>query len=165
MRPGTVVAIKQDSNTGGKDLKLSNRSNYLYVQHEDGTVAEYAHFAKDGALAIQAAQRARGLDTEANAWRRLRGLVPLVAPTILGAVAEAEELVKKRRAQADKGSLSKLEQGARACRNGVPRVRRERIRRPPRCARDDVGDRYCGGFIQQPGRTGAKNLAGESAGQ
>src|SRR6185295_3027721 len=32
------------------------------------------------------------------------------------------DLVKKRRAQADRGALSKLEHGARACRSGVPRV-------------------------------------------
>ncbi|MEQ1853220.1 MAG: amino-acid N-acetyltransferase, partial [Chthoniobacteraceae bacterium] len=37
-------------------------------------------------------------------------------------IAEAEELTKKRRAQTDAGSISKLEHGARACRNGVPRV-------------------------------------------
>ena len=37
-------------------------------------------------------------------------------------IAEADDLVKKRRVQADPGSLSKLEHGARACRNGVPRV-------------------------------------------
>jgi amino-acid N-acetyltransferase len=37
-------------------------------------------------------------------------------------IAEAEELAKKRRTQADAGSLSKLEHGARACRAGVPRV-------------------------------------------
>jgi len=37
-------------------------------------------------------------------------------------IAEADDLVKKRRAQADAGSLSKLEHGARACRNGIPRV-------------------------------------------
>jgi energy-coupling factor transport system permease protein len=37
------------------------------------------------------AQRARGLDTEGSAWRRARGLVPIVAPVILGSLAEVEE--------------------------------------------------------------------------
>ena len=37
-------------------------------------------------------------------------------------LSEAEELVKKRRGQLDAGTLSKLEHGFRACRNGVPRV-------------------------------------------
>lgn len=37
-------------------------------------------------------------------------------------IAEAEDLVKKRRAQLDPGTVSKIEHGARACRNGVPRV-------------------------------------------
>ncbi len=37
-------------------------------------------------------------------------------------IEEADELVKKRRAPSEANALSKLEHGARACRNGVPRV-------------------------------------------
>jgi energy-coupling factor transport system permease protein len=40
---------------------------------------------------ITAAQRARGLDTEGSIWRRMRGVVPIVGPVILGAIAEVEE--------------------------------------------------------------------------
>ncbi|MDQ4034527.1 MAG: energy-coupling factor transporter transmembrane protein EcfT [Chloroflexota bacterium] len=40
---------------------------------------------------ITAAQRARGLDTEGSIWRRLRGIVPIVGPVILGSIAEVEE--------------------------------------------------------------------------
>ncbi len=40
---------------------------------------------------ITAAQRARGLDTEGSVWRRVRGIVPIVGPVILGAIAEVEE--------------------------------------------------------------------------
>ena len=40
---------------------------------------------------ITAAQRARGLDTEGSVWRRIRGIVPIVGPVILGAIAEVEE--------------------------------------------------------------------------
>ena len=43
------------------------------------------------AAVITAAQRARGLDTEGSPWRRIRGLVPIVGPTILGAINEVEE--------------------------------------------------------------------------
>ncbi len=43
------------------------------------------------AAAITAAQRARGLDTEGSLWRRLRGIVPLAGPVLLGALAEVEE--------------------------------------------------------------------------
>lgn len=39
---------------------------------------------------VAAAQRARGLDTEGSPLRRARGVVALAAPTVLGAVAEAE---------------------------------------------------------------------------
>jgi energy-coupling factor transport system permease protein len=37
------------------------------------------------------AQRARGLDTEGGARRRLRGLVPLIGPVVFGALGEVEE--------------------------------------------------------------------------
>ncbi|MEP7361300.1 MAG: energy-coupling factor transporter transmembrane component T [Chloroflexota bacterium] len=40
---------------------------------------------------IIATQRARGLDTEGSAWKRLRGIVPIVGPVMLGALNEVEE--------------------------------------------------------------------------
>ena len=40
---------------------------------------------------ITAAQRARGLDTEGSVWRRVRGVLPIVGPVILGSIAEVEE--------------------------------------------------------------------------
>ena len=43
------------------------------------------------AAQITAAQRARGLDTEGSPWRRIRGIVPIVGPVILGSIAEVEE--------------------------------------------------------------------------
>lgn len=43
------------------------------------------------AVQITAAQRARGLDTEGSLWRRVRGIVPIVGPVILGSIAEVEE--------------------------------------------------------------------------
>jgi energy-coupling factor transport system permease protein len=43
------------------------------------------------AAQITAAQRARGLDTEGSLLRRIRGIVPIVAPVILGSLGEVEE--------------------------------------------------------------------------
>lgn len=40
---------------------------------------------------IADAQRARGLDTEGSLWRRVRGLVPLVGPVLLGSIGEVED--------------------------------------------------------------------------
>ena len=45
----------------------------------------------DRAVQITAAQRARGLDTEGSLWRRVRGIVPIVGPVILGSIADVEE--------------------------------------------------------------------------
>lgn len=43
------------------------------------------------AEAIVAAQRARGLDTQGGPVSRVRGLVPIVGPVVLGAINEVEE--------------------------------------------------------------------------
>jgi energy-coupling factor transport system permease protein len=43
------------------------------------------------AAQITAAQRARRLDTEGGLLRRIRGILPIVAPVILGSIAEVEE--------------------------------------------------------------------------
>ncbi len=43
------------------------------------------------AVAIQAAQRARGLDTEGSIRKRIGGVLPLVAPVILSSLTEVEE--------------------------------------------------------------------------
>jgi energy-coupling factor transport system permease protein len=43
------------------------------------------------AAAITAAQRARGLDTEGSIRRRLRGVLPLAGPVLLGSITEVEE--------------------------------------------------------------------------
>jgi energy-coupling factor transport system permease protein len=40
---------------------------------------------------IMDAQRARGMDTEGRIWRRARGIVPLAAPVVFGALTEVEE--------------------------------------------------------------------------
>jgi len=45
----------------------------------------------DRAAQITAAQRARGLDTEGSLLRRVRGIVPIVGPVILGSLGEVEE--------------------------------------------------------------------------
>ena len=41
--------------------------------------------------AVTAAQRARGLDSEGPLWRRVRGVVPVAGPVILGSLAEVDE--------------------------------------------------------------------------
>jgi energy-coupling factor transport system permease protein len=45
----------------------------------------------DRAAAITAAQRSRGLDTEGGIAARIRGVVPIVGPVILGAIGEVEK--------------------------------------------------------------------------
>ena len=39
---------------------------------------------------VGSAQRARGFDTESSLWRRARGVLAVAAPTVLGAIEDAE---------------------------------------------------------------------------
>lgn len=43
------------------------------------------------AVGVAEAQRARGLETEGNVLQRIRGVLPLISPLIVGALVEAEE--------------------------------------------------------------------------
>jgi murein DD-endopeptidase MepM/ murein hydrolase activator NlpD len=42
--------VKDDSNTGGPDLKFRDLSNHIVIKHEDGTYAEYQHLKLHGVL-------------------------------------------------------------------------------------------------------------------
>lgn len=45
----------------------------------------------DRAREITEAQRARGMDTEGRVWRRVRGVLPLAGPLVLGAITDVEQ--------------------------------------------------------------------------
>ena len=55
------------------------------------------------AVTITAAQRARGLDTEGLLWRRMRGVLPMADPVLLGSIAEIEERTMALEAAASRG--------------------------------------------------------------
>ena len=47
MRDGVVIAVKQDSNKGGKNVD-PREGNFIWVRHEDGSEAKYVHIQKNG---------------------------------------------------------------------------------------------------------------------
>jgi len=49
-RPGTVIAIKEDSDKGCKTSECRADANYVLIYHEDGTFASYVHLEQNGAL-------------------------------------------------------------------------------------------------------------------
>jgi hypothetical protein len=49
-REGIVVAVRQDSDVHGKSKKYEGAANYVVIRHDDGTLAEYIHLKKNGAL-------------------------------------------------------------------------------------------------------------------
>lgn len=49
-RGGTVVKIKEDSNRGCPSSRCLDNGNFVRILHSDGTMAEYYHLQKNGAL-------------------------------------------------------------------------------------------------------------------
>jgi murein DD-endopeptidase MepM/ murein hydrolase activator NlpD len=50
-RSGTVIAFKEDSNEGGPDRELyKGKANYVWILHDDGSIASYLHLKQNGAL-------------------------------------------------------------------------------------------------------------------
>ncbi len=78
-RPGDLVLDLERRGVSARVAFVANAS----VQTVPAMVERAGH--------ITAAQRARGLDTEGSIWRRLRGVLPIVGPAILGSIGEIEE--------------------------------------------------------------------------
>ena len=49
-REGTVIIVKEDSNTGGYSKQNFNKANYITIEHADGTIGEYVHLKYNGAI-------------------------------------------------------------------------------------------------------------------
>lgn len=49
-RGGRVVQVYEDSDRGGASEEFKETSNFIIVEHNDGTFAEYAHLSKNGVL-------------------------------------------------------------------------------------------------------------------
>lgn len=47
-RGGVVVGMKDDSDAGVADRSFENSANYILIQHNDGTIGNYAHLLKHG---------------------------------------------------------------------------------------------------------------------
>ena len=47
-REGTVIRVKEDSNTGCKSASCQGKANYIVIYHEDGTSARYIHLKHNG---------------------------------------------------------------------------------------------------------------------
>lgn len=49
-RDGLVIEIKENSNIGGNRPSLNKEANYLYLEHNDGTIGIYTHIKHNGVL-------------------------------------------------------------------------------------------------------------------
>jgi murein DD-endopeptidase MepM/ murein hydrolase activator NlpD len=60
-RGGRVVSVKSDSQRGGAHRVYENDANFVLIEHEDGTIANYAHFRYRG-VTVQIGQQIRAGD-------------------------------------------------------------------------------------------------------
>jgi len=49
-RGGRVVQVYEASDEGGESMEYKDKSNFLIIEHTDGTFSEYAHLSKNGVL-------------------------------------------------------------------------------------------------------------------
>lgn len=49
-RAGLVVATRSDSDRGGLKPEMLSEGNYIFIEHDDGSVARYWHFETGGVL-------------------------------------------------------------------------------------------------------------------
>lgn len=57
-RSGVVTQIREDSDRGGSSDAYVRASNFIVIEHSDGTLGEYAHLRKDGVL-VEPGERVR----------------------------------------------------------------------------------------------------------
>ncbi len=88
---GAVTLFYLTTRPGDMTVDLERRGISPRVAFVANASVQTVPAMVERAAQITAAQRARGLDTEGSVWRRVRGIVPIVGPVILGSIAEVEE--------------------------------------------------------------------------
>ncbi len=88
---GALTLFYVTTRTGDLVVDLERRGVSPRLTFVTGSAVTMVPQMVERAGGIAAAQRARGLDTEGSPWRRVRGIVPLVGPTVMGALNEVEE--------------------------------------------------------------------------
>lgn len=88
---GAITLFYLTTTTGELTIDLERRGVPPRLAFVASASVQTVPAMVDRAVAITAAQRARGLDTEGSIPARLRGILPIVGPVILGAIGEVEE--------------------------------------------------------------------------
>jgi energy-coupling factor transport system permease protein len=88
---GAITLFYLTTSPGELVLDLERRGVSPRVAFVANASVQTVPAMAERAAAITAAQRARGLDTEGSLLKRIRGVLPLAGPVLLGAIAEIEE--------------------------------------------------------------------------
>ena len=88
---GAIILFYLTTRTSDLVVDLERRGVSSRVGFVISSTVQVLPGMVERAATIAAAQRARGLDTEGSILRRARGVLPLVAPVVMGALGEVEE--------------------------------------------------------------------------
>jgi energy-coupling factor transport system permease protein len=88
---GAIVLFYVTTRTADLVIDLERRGVSSRIGFVVSSTVQVLPGMVERATMITAAQRARGLDTEGSVLRRVRGVLPLVAPVVMGALGEVEE--------------------------------------------------------------------------
>ncbi|MCS6840992.1 MAG: energy-coupling factor transporter transmembrane protein EcfT [Roseiflexus sp.] len=88
---GAPLLVFQTTHPGTLVQALIQRGMPRSVGYMLLTALQLIPAVTERAARVAEAQRARGLETEGNILQRIRGLLPLISPLIVGALIEAEE--------------------------------------------------------------------------
>jgi energy-coupling factor transport system permease protein len=88
---GAIILFYLTTRTSDLVLDLERRGVSSRIGFVISSTVQVLPDMAERAASIAAPPRARGLDTEGSLRRRVRGVLPLVAPVVMGALGEVEE--------------------------------------------------------------------------
>lgn len=109
-REGEVVSTRADSNVGGPDRKFEDKANYIVIQHDDGSFAEYLHLQHQGVVVEEGERVQRGQLIGYSGNTGFSG-GPHLHFMVAGATAEGGRRSFPLRFQTSEGTLAELRAG------------------------------------------------------
>jgi hypothetical protein len=111
-REGQVVSVRADSNVGGPDRAYEDKANYIVIQHDDGSFAEYLHLRYQGVTVQEGERVQRGQLIGYSGNTGFSG-GPHLHFMVAGATAEGGRRSFPLRFNTSEGTLAELRTGQR----------------------------------------------------
>ncbi len=111
-RAGRVVQVREDSTEGCDQKRCLDKANFLVIEHEDGTLAEYFHLQYQGVL-VEPGQQIKAGQLVARSGNTGFSTEPHLHFVVKTASKEAEPQSLPVRYLSDQGEQKRLKRGRR----------------------------------------------------